>query len=120
MIGLNMLAGDVWWSGEAVWWLIARSESRLVDLTGLSHSFLLVNIWTHGVVAYQLAFGTLVWNRLARPLLLGLGVLVWFSLALVTGLVAWCVMMLAASLVFVDPTWLRRLLRYRPAGDEAV
>jgi hypothetical protein len=114
MIGLNMLAGGVWWSGEAVWWLIARSESRLVDLTGLSHAMLLIEFWTHGIVAYQLLFGVLVWNRLARPLLLCGGVIVWLSLALITGLVAWCAMMLVASLAFVDPAWLRRVARCAP------
>ena len=35
MTGLNMLAADTWWAGEGVWWLIARTDSRLVDLTGL-------------------------------------------------------------------------------------
>lgn len=109
-IGLNMLAGEVWWSGEALWWLIARTESRLVDLTGLSHTFLIVNVWTHSVVAYQLAFGLLAWNRLARPLLLLLGVLVWISLAAVTGLVAWCTIMLVASLAFVEPEQMQRRL----------
>jgi hypothetical protein len=102
MIGLNMLAADVWWAGEGMWWLIARSESRLVDLTGLGHAMLLVNIWTHAVVAYLLLFGVLVWNRLARPLLLALGVPLWLSLALATGLMAWCLTMLVASLSFLE------------------
>ncbi len=119
MIGLNMLAGEVWWSGEAMWWLIARTESRLVDLTRLAHAFLLVNVWTHGVVTYQLAFGTLVWNRLARPILLALGVVVWASLALVTGLVAWCVMMVVASLAFVDPEWLKTRCGYGVVSSES-
>ncbi|MCU0693874.1 MAG: hypothetical protein MUF54_21000, partial [Polyangiaceae bacterium] len=66
MTGLNMLAADVWWSGEAVWWLIARTESRLVDLTAMSGAMLAVNVWTHGIVLYLLAFGLLVWHRLAR------------------------------------------------------
>ncbi len=112
-IGLNMLAGEVWWSGEAMWWILTRTESRLVDFTGLAHAFLLVNLWTHAIVAYQLVFAVLVWNRLARPLLLGLGVLVWISLALVTGLVAWCAIMLVASLAFVEPEPMRRFLQPR-------
>jgi len=110
-IGLNMLAGEVWWSGESIWWLITRTESRLVDLTGLSRSLLIVNIWTHSIVAYQIAFGLLAWNRLARPLLLVVGVLVWISLAAVTGLVAWCTIMVVASLAFVEPEQMQRLLR---------
>ncbi|MCU0961043.1 MAG: hypothetical protein MUF48_13140 [Pirellulaceae bacterium] len=102
LTGLNMLAADVWWSGEAVWWLIARTESRLVNLTALSDAFLLVNAWTHVIVLYLLVFGVLVWHRLARPLLLVLGIPFWLSLALLTGLVAWCLTMLLASLAFVE------------------
>ncbi len=108
MMGLNMLAAETWWSGEGVWWLIVRSESRLVDLTGLAQSFLIVNLWTHAVVAYLLLFGVLAWIRLARPLWLVAGIPVWISLALVTGLVAWCVAMVIASLAFVDPELVRR------------
>ncbi len=118
-IGLNMLSADVWWSGEAVWWILARSESRLVDLTGLSDWFLWVNAWTHAIVAYQLSFAILVWNPLARPLLLTLGVIVWTSLALITGLVAWSAMMVIASLAFVDPHWLREVVRC-PVPDGGV
>ncbi len=103
MTGLNMLAADTWWAGEGVWWLIARTDSRLVDLTGLAHAPLVVNFWSHAIVAYLFLFGLLAWHRLARPILLVLGVLVWVSLALVTGLVAWCVTMLVASLAFVEP-----------------
>ncbi len=118
-IGLNMLAGEVWWSGEAMWWLITRTESRLVDFTGLARATLLVNLWTHGVVAFQLVFGVLVWNRLARPLLLVLSIVVWGSLGLATGLVAWCVLMLVANLAFVEPMLLRQLLERRESGVES-
>jgi hypothetical protein len=103
MIGLNMLSADTWWTGEAMWWLIARSESRLVDLTGIGRYPLLTNLWTHLVVAYQFAFGLLIWPRILRPLLLMLGLLVWIPLGLVTGLLAYAAIMLAASVVFVDP-----------------
>ena len=116
MIGLNMLAADVWWAGEAIWWLIARSESRLVDLTGLANWFLVVNVWTHAVVAYLLSFGLLAWHRLARPLLLVLGLIIWMSLAVITGLVLWCVMMCLAGLIFVEPDQFRRLIATRQSA----
>lgn len=113
-IGLNMLAGEVWWSGEAIWWLIARSESRLVDLTGLSSFVVIINFWTHSVAAYLLGFGVLIWNRLTRPLFLGAGLIIWISLALVTGEVAWCLTMLVASLAFVGPEQLARMAQPQP------
>ncbi len=112
MIGLNMLSAETWWTGEATWWLIARSESRLVDLTGLANHMMLVNLWTHLVVAYQFSFGLLIWPRLLRPILLALGPLVWIPLAFVTGSLAYAAIMLVASIAFVEPVqWPRRGVR---------
>ncbi len=116
MMVLNQLGGLVdfpyagtWWRGEAVWWLIARPESRLVDLTFLHSAPYLINAWTHAIVLFELAFPLLVWNRLARPLLLALAVPIWTSLALVTGEVSFCAMMLVANLAFVSPEAFRGL-----------
>ena len=101
LMGLSMLAGEVWWAGEAVWWLVARGESRLVDLTFLDRHLILINLWTHAVVLFALLFGVLIWNSLARPLLLALSLLLWIPLALVTGLVSYCGLMLIAGLCFL-------------------
>jgi hypothetical protein len=95
-----------WWSGIAVWQLMGRPESRLVDLTGwfdgddVGPRLYALNLWTHAIVAFELAFGLLIWNRAARPLLLGLSVLMWSSLALILGDPAFCAIMLIAGLAF--------------------
>jgi hypothetical protein len=119
-MGLTMLAGETWWGGDAVWWLAAHTESRLVRLTFLSGMPLVYNAWTHLIVLYQLTFPLLAWNRLARPLLLAWGVLMWVSLALLTGLVPFCLAMLTGNLSFVRPESMARLLeRQPPLSDEA-
>ena len=93
-----------------MWWLIAKTDSRLVDLTWLHNARLLVDGLTNGVMLYQLAFPVLIWNRLARPLLLGLGLVVWGLLALVTGMVPFALAMLIASLAFVPAETMRSTL----------
>jgi hypothetical protein len=103
-----MLAGQSWWSGEAMWYLVARTESRLLDLTFLHAHPFAINLWTHAVVAFALLFGVLIWNRLARPLLLVLAVVIWLPLAFVTGSLAWFAMLLIANLAFASPSWLRQ------------
>jgi hypothetical protein len=110
MMALAKISGDTWWAGDAVWWLIARPESRLIDLSGLlaSHPFLL-NAWTHGIVLFEFAFPVLIWNQLARPTLLVLAMIHWTTLAVITALVPFCAMMLIASLAFVDPVVFRNL-----------
>lgn len=117
MMGIAKVAEptDTWWAGDAVWWLAAKPESRLVDLTPLlSRQIYVVNAWTHGIVLFELAFPLLIWNRLARPLLLVLAVAVWIATAVLTGLIVFSTMMLIATAAFIDSESLRRL-RQRPA-----
>jgi hypothetical protein len=110
MMGLSKLAGgsgSVWWSGEAMWMLISRPDSRLIDLTWLAGHPFLIDVWTHVVVGFELAFPVVIWNRAARPIVLSLAVLVWGSLIPVTGLTTFYVMLIVASWSFVDPSsWL--------------
>ncbi len=100
LTGLSMLASQAWWNGEAVWTLMASSDSRLIDLTSLAPHIYLINAWTHLSVAFLLLFGLLIWRPLARPLLLAGAALVWLSLAVVSGQVAFAGAMLIASLSF--------------------
>ncbi|MGD9724222.1 MAG: hypothetical protein AB7O59_23870 [Pirellulales bacterium] len=102
-MAFSQLAGDVWWLGTAMWWLMARPESRLVDLTPLARSPMAINAWTHLIVLAELAFAILVWVPLARPLVMAAAALAWISLALVTGEVTFALMMGIASLAFVSP-----------------
>ncbi|MEX2175827.1 MAG: hypothetical protein WD872_15795 [Pirellulaceae bacterium] len=109
MQALVKLNGDAWWNGEAIWELLAQTHSRPFDLTWLRDYELLVNFWTHAIVYYQLAFPVLIWNRLARPLLLVLGVAIWLSLALATGLLLFALAMIVGSLAFVPASSYRAL-----------
>jgi hypothetical protein len=104
MMGLTKLYGDAWWDGNAVWFLLAQTQSRPLDLSGLrqlgeSGEYLL-NAWSHGIVYFELAFPVLIWNRFTRPVLLVLTPIVWLANVLVTGLVLFGLAMTAASLIF--------------------
>jgi hypothetical protein len=105
VMGLSKLMGDPWWTGLGTWWLMTRSESRLVDLTWLPPQ--IVEVLTHSVVLFELVFPILIWNRLARPLLLGISVVMWTLMALMTGQVLFSLMMLIASLAFLSPAPVR-------------
>ncbi|REK12272.1 MAG: hypothetical protein DWQ37_12490 [Planctomycetota bacterium] len=108
MMGFSQLAGDVWWSGLGLWFLVTR-ESRLVDFTWLHASPKVLDFWAHVVVLYEFAFAVLIWAPLARPILLALGVAVWTSLALVTGDITFALVMCIASVAFVSPALLNQL-----------
>jgi hypothetical protein len=110
IMALAKLEWETWWDGGAVWWLMAQPQSRLVDLTFLRENLLLINAWTHAMVLFELAYGVLIWNRLARPLLIGASVVMWTLTALLTGLVPFCLLMIAAGAAFVPPATWRSLL----------
>jgi hypothetical protein len=103
MMGFSKLTGDTWWSGLGIWWLIARPESRLVDFSWLHTNPRLIDLWTHAVVFFELSFPILIWIPLARPLMLAAGLVVWTSLALVTGDITFAVALAIASMAFVSP-----------------
>src|SRR5204863_4352595 len=110
MIALAQLAGGAsspWWSGQAVWMLVSRPEMPLVNMSWLAGHPFLIDFWTRFIVCVELAFPLLVWHRPLRPFVLAVAAFMWTGLALITGLTAFCLMMIVASLAFVPPQWLR-------------
>jgi hypothetical protein len=111
MMGLSKLGSTTWWEGGAMWWLMAQSQSRLVDLTSLRNALFLINAWTHATVLFELCYGVLIWNRLARPLLIAISVVMWTLTALVTGLVPYCLLMIATGAAFIPADLWRKWLK---------
>jgi hypothetical protein len=107
MMGLSKLYGDAWWFGNAIWILLAQTESRPLNLTGLRQGGqwgeYLINAWTLGTVYFELAFPVLVWNRTARPWLVTLGLVVWTALVLATGQLLLGLTLIVASGAFLPP-----------------
>lgn len=103
MMAFSQLSEGVWWDGAGIWFLITREQSRLVDFTGLVSSPLLVDLWTHLIIGFELLFPVLIWVPIFRPLLLALGVLVWTSLGFITGDLTFALMLMIASLAFISP-----------------
>jgi hypothetical protein len=83
---LAQLKGDVWWDGTAAWWLAARSESRLVDLTGLYRgSEYLMNLVTHAIVAFEILFAGGLWFDATRRLVARVGLVAWPVIGILAG-----------------------------------
>jgi hypothetical protein len=100
-----------WWHGQAVWWLAARETSPLIDVSGLlTNNVLLVNAWTHAIVIFEAAFAIFIWRPSCRRFLLWAAVPMWLSLAVITGLAPFCLLMLIGNLAFVEPAAMRRFV----------
>jgi len=115
MMAFSQLSGEAWWSGDGIWFLITRPQSRLVDLTGLETSPFAIDFLSHLLIGFEMTFPILVWPRLFRPLMLGLGVFVWSLLALITGDLTFTAALLVASLAFVQPETVLEVAQSRRA-----
>lgn len=83
---LAQLKGDVWWDGTAAWWLAARPESRLVDLTGAyAAAAYLMNLVTHAIPAFEIVFALGIWWPLVRRPLARAGLVAWPVIGVVVG-----------------------------------
>jgi hypothetical protein len=116
LIALTQLQGAPWWDGSAVWWLLADDSSRLVDWTGLAAYPDVVQFCTHVLWLTEFTFVFLVWHRLARPIVLCTANLMWLLLMPVIGQLGYCLMMMIASLAFVSPDFVRRLINLDAAA----
>jgi len=87
---LAQLKGDVWWNGTAAWWLAARVESRLVNLTGaFLASEYLVNLVTHAIVGFEILFAAGLWFPAARRVVAPFGIVAWPLVGIVAGEPLW-------------------------------
>jgi hypothetical protein len=67
--------GTTWNDGNAVSYALRLKDlTRFPVPTAITNSVLVTNLMTYGTLAIELALGVLVWNRKARPWVLGLGV----------------------------------------------
>ncbi len=123
MMGLTKLCGDAWWEGSAVWILLAQTQSRPLDLTGIRRwgqiGEYVVNFWTHAIVYFELAFGILIWTRIGRPILLWLSVVIWLSLIVATGHLLFGLTMLAANVAFFPTSVFEPLVGRSASGELA-
>ena len=104
MMALAQLAApeSAWWNGEGIYLAMTRPGMSLLDYTNFTEHPRVVAAWSHLITIYLLTFPALVWNRLARPLVLAVGILVWLSLALATGWLMFAAVMLTGLAAFID------------------
>ena len=102
LIATTKLGTPTWWSGMATWHLLVDANHRLINLESLAANDNLMDVVSHGWVAFELLFPVLIWVRVLRPLLLIVATIVWLLTALVTGQIGYCLLMAFANLVFVS------------------
>ncbi len=101
---LAQLGGGVWWNGTAAWWLAARADSPLVDLTGVFlQSEYLMNLVTHAIVIFEIAFAAGLWIPAARRVIVPAGLVAWPLIGVIAGEPSWGLAMAVLTLGCVVP-----------------
>jgi Vitamin K-dependent gamma-carboxylase len=108
---------QLWRDGTAVSYALRIADVHRAPTPGfVTSSVVLVELLTYGTLALELALGVLVWNRVARPWVLLLGVVLHLSIDASILVGFFSLAMLAGYLAFVPPgTAARRVLATRDA-----
>jgi Vitamin K-dependent gamma-carboxylase len=116
--------GTTWNDGTAVSYALRIADlTRFHVPTAISQNLTAANLMTFGTLATELSIATLVWNRRARPWVLGAGVLLHLGieLTIMVGFFSWTIF--CTYLAFVPPDTMTRWLsavrdrRRRPSGE---
>lgn len=114
--GLAKARGQMWWDGTAVWFAVANYEYQSVDMTWMASYPKLFSALTHFTLFWEVFYCALVWPKLTRPLVLLIAVCVHGGIAMFLGMITFGVMMIAANMIFVEPSWLRGKMGLRESN----
>lgn len=117
--GLSKARGQMWWDGTAMWYAVGIYEYQSNDATWIIHYPRLFTAMTHLTLFWEVFYCALVWPKLTRPIAIGMAVVVHLGIAAFLGMITFGTMMVAANMIFVEPTFVRKMLGL-PHGDPAV
>ena len=125
--GHAKLKGSTWWTGDAMWRVLANEEYQTLDLTWMAWVPWLPYLVAHLTVVWEVFFVVLVWNPRLRALMLLTGVGMHVGIGAFLGMWTFGLIMIFAYLAFLHPdTWrnrfnrfIRRLQRRRPMTESS-
>ena len=113
--GLGKLKGPTWWTGEAMWRVLANQEYQTMDLTWMAWVPSLPFFLAHITIVWEVFFIALIWNPRLRPFLLAIGLAMHVGIGAFLGMWTFGLIMAFAYFAFSDPdVWRARL---SAAGD---
>ena len=112
--GFAKLKGDTWWTGEAMWQVIANREYQTMDLTWMAGVPWLPYLLAQVTVAWEVSFCAMVWKDRFRPIWLAIGTAVHFGIGACLGMWTFGLIMTFPYFAFSDGRrWRRRLTLFR-------
>jgi CheY-like chemotaxis protein len=109
--GFGKLKGPSWWTGEAMWRVIANGEYQTLDLTWLAWVPWLPYLIAHVTILWEVFFVALIWNHRLRPLMLAVGTAMHLGIGAFLGMWTFGLIMIFAYVSFADPEQTRARLQ---------
>ncbi len=109
--GCGKLAGETWWSGDAIWLSLASYEYQTLDLTWLAHYPLLLNAISLGALYWDVSYAYLVWPKMTRPIMVGMAFFVHAGIGIAMGMLTFGYIMIVANFAFFSPRLMRKIFR---------
>lgn len=111
----DKVQGEMWRNGTAVSYALRIADVGRMPTPGfITHSVVISELMTYGTLALELSLGILVWNRLARPWVLTLGIVMHLGIDVSILVGFFSFMMIVCYLSFVpDQTASRRVIQAR-------
>ncbi|GAA4873894.1 HTTM domain-containing protein [Actinomycetospora straminea] len=107
--------GAHWRDGTAVSYAVRIGEvTRFPVPSFATDSLVLAQLATYGTLAGELAVGVLVWNKVARPYVLAIGVLLHLSIELTLAVGFFSMTIVTLYLAFLPPERAEQVLRWVP------
>ena len=107
--GFAKLKGESWWTGEAMWQVMANQEYQTTDLTWLAWIPWAPYLIAHVTVAWEVFFCVLIWNKTLRPFMLAIGTGMHFGIGAFLGMWTFGLVMTYAYFAFSSPfAWRQR------------
>ena len=118
--GFSKLKGPTWWTGEAMWNVIANQEYQTTDLTWMAWIPWLPFLIAHVTIAWETSFILLIWNRKLRPFVLAIGTAMHLGIGAFLGMWTFGLIMNFAYLSFSEPEiWRQRITWFWTRGNRA-
>ena len=114
--GAGKLLGASWWDGTALWGAFANYEYQTWDMTWLAQHEQIVNFLTHLTIAWEISYVAVVWNRLARPIVILLAIPLHLGIGLCMGMMTFGLVMIYGNLAFASPRLVRAAVGWLAVG----
>ncbi len=111
--GLEKLKGVRWWDGSAMWDVLAIGNMQRWDMSFMAHTPILLAAMAYIVLAWEIYFPALIWNRKMKLPVLAFGAAMHLGIGLFLNLPSFAAMMISYYALFLTKDEMLKLIPSR-------